>query len=168
MMKIGVRAHDLGRRSEEALPKAVRAAGFETVQLALTKAIDGIEPVADHTLNTPELARRLLDEVGSDKVKIIFDPVNTILAETADRQKQIYESFFSHLGQDIRIVHVKDSAFEHGEKVWRAIGRGMVNNRFVFDWLRANKPDAPILREHAHNDSSAADVAAMRALAGRD
>ena len=276
MMKIGVRAHDLGRQSEVALPRAVRAAGFESVQLALTKAIDGvdsfadvtpglldrvrdsfadagveisilgcyiepslpnreerlrqvgnfllglehardlgvsiagtettrleptlenearreslyqllkdsvlrmaekaektgveigIEPVADHTLNTPELARRLLDEVGSDKVKIIFDPVNMILADTAGRQERIYESFFSHLGQDIRIVHVKDIVFEHGEKIWRAIGRGMVNNSFVFDWLCTNKPDVPILREHARTDSSAADVAAMRALARRD
>lgn len=274
MMKIGARAHDFGRRSAADLAAAVKAAGFDAVQLALTKAIDGvdsfaavtpavidsvraafaaaaveisilgcyvepslpgreerlrhvanfclglehardlgvpiagtetttllptpennarreglyqglldsvkrmaekaeavgvdigIEPVADHTLNTPELARRLLDDVGSARVKIIFDPVNMILADTAGDQEKVYENFFRVLGSEIRILHVKDIVFENGAKVWRPVGQGMVNNRFVFDWLKANHPDIPALREHVKEGTREADAAVMRGLAG--
>ncbi len=273
-MKLGIRAHDLGRQSAESLPRAVRAEGFDAVQLALAKAVEGvanfadvnstlldrvrlnfasqnveisvlgcyiepslpnsgerlrqvgnfllglehardlgvtlvgtetthlaptpenetrreklyhllrdsvlrmaekaekldvdigIEPVAEHTLNTPELARRLLDEVGSERVKIIFDPVNMLLADNADRQEEVFGNFLNLLGQDVRILHVKDVVFENGEKVWRPIGQGMVNQRFVFDWMRANMPDIPAIREDARADSFAPDLAAMREFAG--
>lgn len=274
-MRIGVRAHDFGRKAPDALARAVAGAGFETAQLALTKAVDGvaafsdvtpallervraafdaagvgiavlgcyvepslpdraerkrqvdnfllglehakalgvdiagtettrldptpenearreglyqclrdsvlrmaekaekvgvgvgIEPVADHTLNTPELARRLLDEVGSDRVKIIFDPVNMILADTAGDQERVYANFLHLLGDRIRILHVKDVVFEKGEKVWRPIGAGMVSNAIVFDWFRQHAPNIPALREGARPESFTADCAALRALVGR-
>lgn len=270
-MKLGVRAHDFGRLPPQQLSHTIKQAGFETVQLALTKAIEGIghwsdvtpahldavgrsfardnveisilgcyiepslpdreerlaqvqnfllglsyakalgvpfvgtettrlapnndslreqryqnlkdsvlrmveeaerlnvrvaiETVADHTLNSAALTRRLLDEVGSDHLKVILDPVNLILAETATWQTEIFSEFFRLLGSEIAVVHLKDIVFENGEKVWRNIGHGMVDNESIFRWLRQNKPEISVLREHVHPDSSAVDLAAMQHLA---
>lgn len=125
-----------------------------------------VETVADHTLNSAALTRRLLDEVGSDHLKAILDPVNLILAETQSRQTEIYSEFFRLLGDEIAVVHLKDIVFENGEKVWRNIGGGMIDNESVFQWLRQNKPHIAVLREHVHPDSSTVDLAAMRRLAG--
>lgn len=269
-MKIGVRAHDFGRLSESELPKIIKAAGFDAVQLALTKAITGInnfnditehhvmkvkeefnnnnleinvlgcyiepsildnekrlrnveifkkglehakvlgvnivgtettyfdianedkreetyqilkdsilrmvekaekenvtvgiETVAEHTLNTPQLTRRLLDEVGSDKLKVIFDPVNLILSSTAECQKEIYNDMFQLLGKDIVVVHLKDVVMENGIKQWRNIGDGIVNYNFIFKWLNKNKPEIRLLREHVRMDSYKKDLEAIKQL----
>ncbi|MCL2286535.1 MAG: sugar phosphate isomerase/epimerase [Firmicutes bacterium] len=124
----------------------------------------GIEPVAEHTLNTPDLTRRLLDEVKSDKLKIIFDPVNLVLPGTIHRQDEIFHELFTILGEDIVAVHIKDIVIEDGQKTWRNIGEGVINYRLIFDWLLKHKPDIRILREDAHMDSYEKDIKAMYAL----
>ena len=125
-----------------------------------------IEPVADHTLNTAGLTRLLLDEVGSDCLKVIFDPVNLILEHTAELQTEVYEDFFRLLGEEIAVAHIKDIVFDHGEKVWRNIGQGSIDLNCVFRWLRQNKPQIAALREHVRPESSGIDLAAMKQLAG--
>ncbi len=61
---------------------------------------------------------------------------------------------------------MKDIVYENGEQIWRPLGRGMVNNQFVFDWLRANRPNTPALREHVQKPTWSEDAAALRKLAG--
>lgn len=52
---IGVRAHDYGKRAPEELFGDIRAAGFQAVQLALKKAIAGIDTMKD--ADTPAVER---------------------------------------------------------------------------------------------------------------
>lgn len=272
-MKIGVRAHDFGRMPATSLAKTVKEAGFEAVQLAPTKAIEGIvgfaditdtrlseieaafnsesleinvlgcyiepsvpdaqkrleqvvffqkglsnakklgvsivgtetthfnvnagerereeayqrlkdsvlriaeeaerlgvyagiEPVAEHVLNSAPLARRLLDEVKSERLKIIFDPVNMLLPETISRQDRIFAEFFELLGGDIVALHLKDVIIKDGEKQWSKIGVGEVNYAPVFDWLHENKSDIRVLREGVKMDSYKDDLEAMKRLIG--
>lgn len=270
-MKIGVRAHDFGRHSAQVLASTIKNAGFDCVQLALTKAIEGInsfsdittnhleevkeafsknnveitvlgsyiepsipdqverlknveifktsltnaknlgvkivgtettgldintqaaerekiyqilkdsvlrmvehaekedvtfgiEPVAEHTLNTPELTRRLLDEVNSNKLKIIFDPVNLVLPHTINQQDTIFNNMFNLLGNDIAVLHVKDIITTNNQKDWCNIGQGEINHNLIFEWLRKNKPDINILREGVEMDSYNIDIDAMKKL----
>ncbi|MFI3236547.1 MAG: sugar phosphate isomerase/epimerase family protein [Lachnospiraceae bacterium] len=46
-MKVGLRAHDYGKHTAKQLAKLIVADGFETVQLAIPKAIQGIEGFGD-------------------------------------------------------------------------------------------------------------------------
>lgn len=269
-MKLGVRAHDFGRMTEFELSKTIKDAGFETVQLALTKAISfienfesitvehvskireefyknnleisvlgcyiepsildkdkrlynveifkkgidnaknlgvniigtetthfdvnneskreevyqilkdsvlrmvekaekeniiiGIEPVAEHTLNTPELTRRLLDDVKSDKLKVIFDPVNLLLPSTVDNQEKIFNDTFELLGKDIVVVHMKDITIKNEQKEWENIGKGLVNYDFIFKWLKINKPNISLLREGIKMDSFKDDLKVMKSF----
>jgi len=126
----------------------------------------GIEPVAEHTLNTPELARRLLDEVNSKKLKIIFDPVNLVLPRTIHEQDKIFQQFFNLLGNEIVAVHMKDIAIENNQKAWRKIGCGVINYDLIFDWLHKKAPACRLLREGVQMDSYKEDIKAMERLCG--
>lgn len=127
----------------------------------------GIEPVAEHVLNTAALARRLLDEVKSDRIKIILDPVNLLLPDTMSQQAEIFAEFFDLLGDEIVALHLKDIIIQNGEKTWCKIGEGKVEYAPVFTWLHANKPDIRVLREGVQPDSCADDLCAMRRLIRR-
>jgi sugar phosphate isomerase/epimerase len=145
----------------------------DSVQRMLDKAEKediqiGIEPVAEHTLNTPSLARRLLDELQSDKLKIIFDPVNLVLPHTIDMQRDIFSETFKLLGDEIAVVHMKDIAIENNKKTWRNIGAGLIDYGFIFNWLAKHKPDIRLLREGVDMDSYGADLAAMIELNRKD
>jgi len=124
----------------------------------------GIEPVAEHTLNTPALTRRLLDEVGSSKLKVIFDPVNLVLPHTIHQQDMIFNEMFNLLGNEIYVMHIKDTVIEDDKKAWRKIGKGVINYTLIFDWLRKHKPEIRLLREDAKIDSYKEDIAAMSRL----
>jgi len=126
--------------------------------------IVGIEPVAEHTLNTPELCRRLMDEVDSDKLKVIFDPVNLVLPSTVHRQQEIFKQSFELFGKDIVAVHMKDIVIEDEQKVWCKIGEGVIDYAFIFDWLKENKPDMRLLREGVQMDSYKQDLEAIGRL----
>ncbi|MCL2216599.1 MAG: sugar phosphate isomerase/epimerase [Defluviitaleaceae bacterium] len=124
----------------------------------------GIEPVAEHTLNTPELARRLLDEVNSQKLKIIFDPVNLVLPHTIGDQGKIFAQLLDLLGQEIVAMHIKDIVIENNEKTWRNIGAGVIDYAPVITWLKQNKPDMRLLREGVMMDSYQQDINEMKKL----
>jgi len=121
----------------------------------------GIEPVAEHTLNTPQLTRRLLDEVGSKQLKVIFDPVNLVLSHTIGQQDAIFNAMFDLLGEEISVMHIKDTVMEGQTKAWRKIGEGAINYALIFDWLKKHKPEMRLLREDVKMDSYKEDIAAM-------
>ena len=104
-------------------------------------ALVGIEPVALHTLNTPELARRLIADVSSPNLRVILDTANLVTPETAapEAQMEILERALSCFGKQLCVLHVKDGVF-NGEGKWenRPLGQG------VMDWPRL----LPRLREH--------------------
>ncbi|MCL2399380.1 MAG: sugar phosphate isomerase/epimerase [Defluviitaleaceae bacterium] len=123
--------------------------------------IVGIEPVAEHTLNTPELTGRLLDEVNSKKLKVIFDPVNLVLPRTIEQQREIFSETFDLLGNDIVAMHIKDIVIEDNQKAWRNIGAGVIDYDFIFSWLIKHKPDMRLLREGVNPDSYQEDKSSI-------
>ncbi|MCL2404018.1 MAG: sugar phosphate isomerase/epimerase [Defluviitaleaceae bacterium] len=124
----------------------------------------GIEPVAEHTLNTPAITKRLLDEVGSDKLRVIFDPVNLVLPHTIQEQDYIFTQMLELLGDKIAVMHIKDTVIENDTKAWRKISEGVINYKLIFDWLKQNKPTMRLLREDAKMDSYHEDIASMKKL----
>ena len=146
-------------RLKDSVLRIVEKAEAENVQI-------GIEPVAQHTLNTPALTCRLLDEVGSDKLKVIFDPVNLVLPHTIQDQDKIFIEMLELLGNDIVAMHIKDVAVENNDLTWRNIGMGVINYKPIFEWLKKNKPEMRLLREDVKIDSYQEDLAVMKSLAG--
>ena len=104
-------------------------------------ALVGIEPVALHTLHTPELTRRLIADVNSPNLRVILDTANLVTPESTapEAQMEILERALSCFGERICALHVKDGVFgREGKWENRPLGQG------VMDWPRL----LPRLREH--------------------
>jgi sugar phosphate isomerase/epimerase len=87
----------------ETMRKVVRIA--EQHQITL-----GVETEASNVVSTPELARRLMDEIKSPYLKIIMDCANLFHENTAwpDNVRKTIKNAFDCLGHDIILAHGKD------------------------------------------------------------
>ncbi|MBC9719447.1 TIM barrel protein [Streptomyces sp. TRM66268-LWL] len=76
----------------------------------------GIEPEVANVVDSARAARTLLDELRTDRVKIICDPANILRPVDARDMRPKLEEFFDLLGDDIAMGHAKDVVFD-GEQV---------------------------------------------------
>lgn len=94
--------------SPEAWRDLLDAIGKAT-ELAERFDIDlGIEPELANVVNSAAAARRLIDELKSPRIKIVFDPANLFEVETIEEQRTIVSSAIDLLGDRIVMAHAKD------------------------------------------------------------
>lgn len=110
----GNRDH-LWRPSPENTKKSAWDRMFPTMVRAVEEAekkniVLAIESEASNVIQTPEAARRVMDEIGSDKLKMILDCANLFHAGTAHPENvcDTIEHAFDLFGEDIVIAHGKD------------------------------------------------------------
>lgn len=110
----------------------------------------GIEPVAVHTLNTPELTRRLIDDVSHPNLRIVFDLANLVTPQTTapEAQLELLERSLACFGGLIAVLHVKDGVFGTDGK-WenRPLGQGVMDWAHLLPRLRAHNDSLCALRE---------------------
>lgn len=115
----------------------------------------GIEPVAAHTLATPELARELLDTLQSPWLWIIFDPVNLLTPENFRNQDDLWKRSFDCFGERIAAVHMKGGALRDGKIAAVPFPDSQVDYDVLFRSLRALTYDFPLLRDELEDVSRA-------------
>lgn len=99
-----------------------------------------IEPVYRHIVWNPARARRVLDEVNSPNLQIIFDPVNLLdMANYQDREAVIREAI-ELLGPDIAMVHLKDFRVENGKMISLGCGQGVMDYTEILRFMKTRKP----------------------------
>lgn len=126
-----------------------------------------IEPVARHTLNTPELTKTLLDRVSSDRLKIIFDPVNLITTQNIADQERLWDRAFENFGEKIVALHMKGICLNEAGELEKADLLGnAVNFKRITAWLQSNRPDITVLREEIKPQEALSDRAFMNELIG--
>jgi len=91
-------------------PEAKRVFSSELDELlALADGLTlAIEPEPGNVVRDAKVARRLLDEVQSSQLKIIFDAANLIGPDGLATQDQIMAEAFELLGQNVVLAHAKD------------------------------------------------------------
>lgn len=107
----------------------------------------GVEGVERYVISDNRRMRRLLDEVGSDHVRVIFDPVNLLSPENHGRQDDIIREAFDLLGDRIAILHAKDFVVEAGGIRSVLAGRGRLNYALLMELVRARQPKIDVLME---------------------
>lgn len=108
----------------------------------------GIEPVAVHTLYSPEWTRKLLDTIDSSRLQVIFDPVNMLVPERADEQELVWKECVSAFGKEVEAIHLKGFYYNNqNQYVPCALTKGIADYQWLFQWLKDQKPDIAILRE---------------------
>ena len=107
------------------------------------KVILGVEPEAANVVKNALKARKLLNELKSDRIKIILDPAN--LFETAKNSQQIRDLITEALDllhDDIVVVHAKDRTL-NGH--FKAAGQGDVDFEFFVQQLRGINFSGPLV-----------------------
>jgi sugar phosphate isomerase/epimerase len=95
-----------------------------------------IEPETANVVDSPAKARRLLDEMGSNRLKIIIDPANLFHVEDLPHQRAILDAAFDLLGADMVLAHAKDIRVV-GDRIHHvAAGTGMLDYRHYLTLLR--------------------------------
>lgn len=102
--------------------------------------IFAIEPVYTHIVSNPKRARRVLDEIASPNLQIIFDPVNLLhIVNYQDRQAIIDEAI-ELLGEDIAVVHLKDFQVKDGKLISVGCGLGEMDYTSILSFIKTRKP----------------------------
>ena len=109
--------------------------------------IVGLEAVTSHTVSTPQKMRRVLDEMASDQLQVVLDPVNLLSVENFRAQSRVVAEALDLLGDDIAVVHAKDFICENGAMQTVPVGCGRLDFAPILEFVRSPKPDASILLE---------------------
>ncbi len=81
--------------------------------VAIAEAYDvvlGIEPELANVVSSAASARRLFEEMRSDRIRIVLDPANLFDDRTRDQQRRIVSEAIDRLADLIIIAHAKDRA----------------------------------------------------------
>lgn len=120
--------------------------------------IVGVEAVHDHTLYSPEMQRRFLEDIDSPNVEAILDPVNLIGAKDVDNQEAVIDRAFALYGDRITMVHVKDFRMTDGQPEFEHIGEGLFDYRPLLRRLKKDKPYLTMLLENSTPERYHRDV----------
>ncbi|MEH7381602.1 sugar phosphate isomerase/epimerase family protein [Bacillus sp. JJ1533] len=109
--------------------------------------IVGIEAGVNHPVYSSSLLKRLLVEVHSNNLQVIFDPVNLLTVDNYRQQEEIIKEAIELLGDRIIIVHCKDFVIEEGQLKFAPPGKGLLNYDLVMELLKPKKPFIQFLLE---------------------
>ena len=102
----------------------------------------GIEPEPGNVVSSAERARRLLDEIGSDALRIVLDPANLIEGVPPDRIDATIDGAFALLGDRIVSAHGKD---RDANGAVQPPGRGIVPWPRFLTGLRSARFSGPLI-----------------------
>lgn len=117
----------------------------------------GIEPEPANVIDSARKARKLLDELKSPRLKIIFDAANLLSRQTIDRQNAILNEAVELLGSDTVVAHAKDLSRE-GSIV--AAGRGALDYGLYLSLLQGAGFDGPLVL-HSLREEEVPDAVAF-------
>lgn len=123
--------HDLCREMERAL----RIAEDHDVTLAF-------EPEVANVVSSAEKGRRLLDEMASDRLQVVFDPANLFVTASPEERRRLVEEGLDRLGEDLILAHAKDRG---PEGAFCPAGHGVLDYDHYVEALRAARFEGPLV-----------------------
>lgn len=121
-----------------------------------------VEPHFAQPLRDAEQLRKLLDDVNSDHLKIVFDAANFVTSENAARLDQEIEKFGALLGKDIVLAHAKDANIEDRETLFSAAGKGILPYRTYLRTLKKTGYSGPVLLEWTDEEDAPRALSYMK------
>jgi sugar phosphate isomerase/epimerase len=153
------------RHPDNDTPEAWRdmiAALREAVQIAEEHALTlGFEPEVTNVVDSAAKGRRLLDEIGSPRMKVVMDGANLFHAGELPRMREILEEAFALLGNDIVLAHAKDLSRD-GDAGHEAAGTGLLDYDLYLSLLRRVGYQGPLILHALTEEQVASCVAFLR------
>ena len=117
----------------------------------------GVEPELANVVDGAASARRLLDSLGSDRVRIVLDPANLAEVATSDERRRIIATAVDLLADRLVMAHAKDRSAAGG---FATAGKGVIDFPHFIGCLKAVGYDGPLVT-HGLAEPEAALVAAF-------
>jgi sugar phosphate isomerase/epimerase len=138
------------------------AALREAVQIAEQYAVTlAFEPEVANVVDSAAKGRRLLDEIGSPRLKVVMDGANVFHAGDLPRMREILEEAFALLGGDIVLAHAKDLS-QDGAAGHEAAGTGLLDYDLYLALLRRVAYRGPLILHALAEEQVDACVAFLR------
>jgi len=115
-----------------------------------------IEPVYTHIVHDGKAARKVLDTIRSDNLKIILDPVNLLHPDNVDRRDDVIREAIDLLGEDVVIIHMKDYQRGENKLVSMACGLGEMDYTDILRFAKHQKPFIQMTLEDTRPDNAEA------------
>ena len=110
-----------------------------------------IEGVSKFVAYSPEVIRKILDQINSVHLRVILDPANLLEPSAGGDIRQQYinlvKESFDLYGDDIIAIHLKDYRVEGGKLINVTIGTGSAPFDFLLDLAADRKPGLPLIME---------------------
>lgn len=157
------------RHPGNAEPSAWRdllASMLEAVRIADDHGVTmAFEPEVANVIDTAAKGRRLLDETGSPRLKVVIDAANLFHAGQLPRMREILDEAFELLGRDIILAHAKDLSRD-GEAGHEAAGTGRLDYDHYLARLKASGFRGPLILHGLAEDQVDQSVAFLRGKLG--
>lgn len=124
----------------------------------------GIEGVESHVINTPDKMARLIDDLDSPNIGVIFDPVNYINGSNYRNQDYIIKRHFELLYDKTYVIHLKDYTVNGGKIRHLNAGDGMMNYELLFSLVKKYKRDIPMILEGVDEEKYAETASKLNEL----
>lgn len=125
----------------------------------------GVEPEVSNVVDSAARARRLLDELGSPRVKIIMDGANLFHAGERRPMRSVLDEAFAMLGRDIVLAHAKDLR-KDGAAGHVAAGTGLLDYGHYLAQLGQAGYAGPLILHSLAEEQVDAAVAFLRSKLG--
>ena len=103
----------------------------------------GIEPVWYYSIYSVEVMEKMLKDISSRNISVIFDVSNLIYPGNFEAQDNIISSAFDKFGDRISTIHLKDFYMKDGIKTFAPAGLGHLNTEMLLKNIcdMTEKPD---------------------------
>lgn len=117
----------------------------------------GIEPGINHPIYSVECTRRLLDDIDSPYLGVIFDPTSLISASNYRNQIDYAKAGFDAFADRILAVHVRDYRIVPGREQVQPCnnGEGIMDVETVLNLVKEYRPLAAVVFEETKGDAIA-------------
>ena len=126
-----------------------------------------IEPVYTHIVHDGRAARKVLDAIRPDNLKIILDPVNLLHPDNVDRRDDVIREAIDLLGDDVVIIHMKDYQRGESKLTSMACGLGEMDYADILRFAKYQKPYIQMTLEDTKPDNAEAARLHLETLAAQ-
>ena len=167
-----------GTRSEHSMwqahPANALADAWRDLLAAMKEAIDiaeehgvilAFEAEVSNVADSARKARRLLDEIGSESLKVVMDGANIFHEGELPRMTEILEEAFDLLGDSVALAHAKDLDRD-GEAGHLAAGTGLLDYDLYLSLLRGLRDEVPLILHGLEEEQVSKSVSFLRARLG--
>jgi L-ribulose-5-phosphate 3-epimerase len=108
-----------------------------------------LEGHVNHVINTPERLARLLEQFPTPHFQVVLDPFDYLGRDQMARKEQVVANFLQQFKDRFVLAHLKDVHQEGAEVDTPAFGQRVFPASLYLDFLRRERPDRPLIIEHA-------------------